>query len=70
MARRTKRTIRRTPSTLARDLMRLGNTLDQESKRAHRLAHRVAELERNSVPVDQLRFDPDSKRFYVEEVAP
>ena len=68
MARRTKRTIRRTPSTLARDLMRLGNTLDQASKLAHRLAVRATKLENNSVPVDRLRLDPESRRFYIEEV--
>lgn len=68
MARRTKRTIRRTGSPLARDLMRLGNALDQASKLAHRLAGKVATLERGSVPVDRLRFDPETERFYVEEV--
>lgn len=67
MARRTKRTIRKTASPLGRELMRLGNILDRESKRAHRLAERVTELERNSVPVDRLRFDADAQRFYVEE---
>lgn len=67
MARKTKRTIRKTPSPLARELIRLGNDADGISRRAHRLAEKVRELERDSVPTSRLRVDAESGRFYVED---
>lgn len=66
MPRKTRRTIRRTSSALAREAIRIGNDADAISRRAHRLAERVATLERDSVPTSRLRFDPESERFYAD----
>ena len=44
MPRKAKRTIRRTRSPFARELMRLGNDLDRAARTAHRLAERARDL--------------------------
>lgn len=45
MPRSTKRTIRNTPTPLARDLLRFANTADRLSRRAKTLAAKVRDVE-------------------------
>ncbi len=46
--RSTKRTIRNTPTPLARDLLRFSNTADRLSRRAKTLAAKVVDVEKDA----------------------
>ena len=48
MPRSTKRTIRNTPTPLARDLLRFANTADRLSRRAKTLAKKVLDVEKDA----------------------
>lgn len=48
MPRSTKRTIRNTPTPLARDLLRLANTADRLSRQAKTLADKAVSVEKDA----------------------